>query len=404
MFLPFAAGYCLSYAVRNVNAVIAPDLTASIGLTAASLGLLTSAYFLAFAAFQLPLGLLLDRFGPRRVESALLLCAAFGALLFSTGDSVVQLVVARAFIGLGVSACLMASFKAFVMWLPSERLPLVNGCIMAAGGLGALLATAPVQSLLGVVDWRVIFLIIAALAVVFSAAIFFVVPVHPEEQTGSAETTGTQIRGTVGIFKSAVFWRIAPLATASQATFLSIQGLWAGPWLKDVAAFSREQVAEHLALIPISMICGFLVMGFVSDRLARRGVRTLSVAAAGMLLFILAQLVLVTAPDLSPAVLWCAFGFSGTSGILAYAVLSQSFPKALAGRANTALNVLAFTGAFAAQWGLGVMIGLSPGEVAGYYAPEAYHRAFAVALVLQALGFVWLVWPRRPAKAERQIV
>ena len=404
MFLPFAAGYCLSYAVRNVNAVIAPDLTASIGLTAASLGLLTSAYFLAFAAFQLPLGLLLDRFGPRRVESALLLFAAFGALLFSTGDSVVQLVVARAFIGLGVSACLMASFKAFVMWLPSERLPLVNGCIMAAGGLGALLATAPVQSLLGVVDWRFIFLIIAALAVVFSAAIFFVVPVHPEEQTGSAETTGTQIRGTVGIFKSAVFWRIAPLATASQATFLSIQGLWAGPWLKDVAAFSREQVAEHLALIPISMICGFLVMGFVSDRLARRGVRTLSVAAAGMLLFILAQLMLVTAPDLSPAVLWCAFGFSGTSGILAYAVLSQSFPKALAGRANTALNVLAFTGAFAAQWGLGVMIGLSPGEVAGYYAPEAYHRAFAVALVLQVLGFVWLVWPRRPAKAERQIV
>jgi sugar phosphate permease len=404
VFLPFAAGYCLSYAVRNVNAVIAPDLTASIGLTAASLGLLTSAYFLAFAAFQLPLGVLLDRFGPRRVESALLLCAAFGALLFSTGDSVVQLVVARAFIGLGVSACLMASFKAFVMWLPSERLPLVNGCIMAAGGLGALLATAPVQSLLGVVDWRVVFLIIAALAVVFSAAIFFAVPLRPEEQAGSAETTGTQIRGTLGIFKSAVFWRIAPLATASQAAFLSIQGLWAGPWLKDVASFSREQVAEHLALIPISMICGFLLMGFVSDRLARRGVRTLSVAAVGMLLFILAQLTLVTAPDLPPAVLWCAFGFFGTSGILAYAVLSQSFPKALAGRANTALNVLAFTGAFGAQWGLGVLIGLSPGEVAGSYAPEAYHRAFAVALVFQVLGFVWLVWPRRPAKAENQMI
>lgn len=399
VFVPFAVGYCLSYAVRNINAVIAPDLTDSLGLTAASLGLLTSAYFLTFALFQLPLGILLDRFGPRRVESALLLFAALGAYLFARGESVGELVLARAFIGLGVSACLMASFKAFVMWFPSDRLPLVYGCIMAAGGFGALLATAPLESLLGVIDWRGVFLMLAAVAVAASALIFLSVPVRPEENTVMKESTLDQVRGTLGVFGSPLFWRIAPMATASQAAFLAIQGLWAGPWLHDVAGLTRAGVADHLALIPVSMIAGFLCMGFISDRLRRYGVRTITVAATGMLMFILSQLAIVTASVAAPAIIWCVFGFFGTSGILCYAVLSQSFPKTLAGRVNTALNVLAFSAAFGAQWGLGGLIGLWPGETAGSYEPAGYRLAFGVTAGIQLLAFAWMVWPRRSGAA-----
>lgn len=399
VFVPFAVGYCLSYAVRNINAVIAPDLTDSLGLTAASLGLLTSAYFLTFALFQLPLGILLDRFGPRRVESALLLFAALGAYLFARGESVGELVLARAFIGLGVSACLMASFKAFVMWFPSDRLPLVYGCIMAAGGFGALLATAPLESLLGVIDWRGVFLMLAAVAVAASVLIFLSVPVRPEENTAMKESTLDQVRGTFGVFGSPLFWRIAPMATASQAAFLAIQGLWAGPWLHDVAGLTRAGVADHLALIPVSMIAGFLCMGFISDRLRRYGVRTITVAAAGMLMFILSQLAIVTASVAAPAIIWCVFGFFGTSGILCYAVLSQSFPKTLAGRVNTALNVLAFSAAFGAQWGLGGLIGLWPAETAGSYEPAGYRLAFGVTAGIQLLAFAWMVWPRRSGAA-----
>lgn len=386
--------------MRNVNAVIAPDLTASLGLTAASLGLLTSAYFLTFAAFQLPLGVLLDRYGPRRVDSLLLLFAAFGAFLFATGESVTQLVIARAFIGLGVSACLMASFKAFVMWFPSERLPLVNGCIMAVGGFGALLVTAPMEALLAIIEWRDVFFIMLAFAATASAAIFFIVPKRPEERTVSKESMSAQVRGLVGVFKSPLFWRIAPIATASQAAFLSIQGLWAGPWLKDVAGLSRLAVGEHLALIPASMIVGFLSFGFISDRLRKVGVRTVTVAAAGMLLFMLAQLALIVASGVTPALLWCAFGLFGTSGIVCYAVLSQSFPKTLAGRVNTALNVLAFSAAFGAQWGLGGLIGLFPAEAAGAYEPAGYHLAFTVTLGIQLICFIWLIWPRRNPAAR----
>ena len=132
VFVPFAMGYFLSYLMRVVNPVIAPDLVRDLGLTAADLGLLTSANFLAFAVAQLPLGILLDRFGPRRTEAVLLLFAALGAFLFSIAGSAPDLIAGRALIGLGTSACLMAAFKAYVMWFSGERIPFINGLQMAA--------------------------------------------------------------------------------------------------------------------------------------------------------------------------------------------------------------------------------------------------------------------------------
>ena len=146
VFVPFAIGYFLSYLMRVVNAVIAPDLVRDLGLTAADLGLLTSANFLAFAVAQLPLGILLDRFGPRRTEAVLLLFAALGAFLFSIASSAPDLIAGRALIGLGTSACLMAAFKAYVMWFSGERIPFINGLQMAAGGLGAVTGTVPVEA------------------------------------------------------------------------------------------------------------------------------------------------------------------------------------------------------------------------------------------------------------------
>ena len=115
---PFACGYFLSYLFRAVNAVVAPDLVRDVGLSASELGLLTAAYLIAFALFQLPLGMLLDRFGPRRVQTVLLCCAAAGGLLFAIADDVVTLTFARALIVLGIAGGLMAGFKAVVLWLP----------------------------------------------------------------------------------------------------------------------------------------------------------------------------------------------------------------------------------------------------------------------------------------------
>ena len=154
LFLPFAGAYFLSYHFRTINAVVGPILSAELSLGAADLGLLTSTYFIAFGAAQLPLGLFLDRFGARRVEAFLLLAAALGAAVFAGSTTINMLALGRGLIGLGVSACLMASFKAFSQWAPAEKMASLTGWIMTAGTLGAFVSTAPLDTILAFATWR----------------------------------------------------------------------------------------------------------------------------------------------------------------------------------------------------------------------------------------------------------
>jgi sugar phosphate permease len=395
IFLPFALGYFLSYLFRTVNAVIAPNLAADIGVDPSGLGLLTAAYFIAFASSQLPLGVLLDRFGPRRIEAGLLLFAAVGAFIFSCSDSLTGLAVGRAFIGFGVSACLMAAFKAFVMWFPAPQLPLINGIQMTSGGLGALSATAPVEALLGIMDWRAVFLMLALVTLAVALIVFWVVPDKREAQP--PDSLHRQLAGIGEVFSSPVFWRIAPWATLSQAAYLAIQGLWSGPWLRDAAGFERSEVAQTLLLVAVAMTAGYLLLGIAANRLSRAGWNPLTVAALGMLAFMLAQALIASGwvPDVR--LTWMLFGFFGTSGILCYADLSQRFPARLAGRVNTGLNLLVFIVAFTAQWGIGAVIGLWPSTSTGYAVP-GYQAGFGLMLGLQTLAALWFLivgWRQR---------
>ena len=387
VFLPFALGYFLSYLYRTVNAIIAPDLVRDIGLDPASLGLLTSVYLLAFGAFQLPLGILLDRFGARRVEASLLLIAAAGAFIFSQATSMTGLVTGRALIGLGVSACLMAAFKAFAIWFPPERLPLANAIQMISGGLGALAATTPIEMALEHTDWRGIFVSVSVVTLIAAVAIFLIVP--EKEGSHSGESIKDQLKGIGSILGSGFFWRIAPWAFTAQAAYLSIFGLWSGPWLRDVAALDRDGVASTLFTVAIAMILGYFVSGAIADRLTQRGIPPMKVGAVGMVIFLMAQgAMLVPNPDLS-TIYWLAFGFFGASCILPYAVLTKHFPARLTGRANTALNLLVFLAAFAAQWGIGVIINLWPETATGGYAIEGYQAGFGMLVALQFLAVLW---------------
>jgi sugar phosphate permease len=389
IFIPFALGYFLSYLYRVVNAVLAPNLVADIGLDPSGLGLLTAAYFITFAAFQLPLGVLLDRFGPRKIESGLLIFAALGALVFANAQSLSGLVVGRALIGFGVSACLMAAFKAFVIWFPKEQLPLINGLQMAAGGMGALTATAPVESALLLTDWRGIFTALSVLTLLVAAGVYWGVP--KRAPYGVVTPMSDQISGIKTVFSSLFFWRIAPWTTLSQATFLSIQGLWSGPWLRDVGGLDRTQTANTLLLVAAAMVAGFVFLGTAAERLSRRGVRPQSIAFLGMLSFMLMLLLITLELTAWTVPLWVLFGFFGTSGILPYAVLSQSFPPQLSARVTTALNLLVFVAAFAAQWGIGAVIEHWPVAAGAGYAPAGYRAAFGLMLALQVLAVFWYV-------------
>ena len=391
VFIPFALGYFLSYLVRVVNAVIAPDLVTEIGLTAAELGLLTSANFLAFAAAQLPLGILLDRFGPRRTEAALLIFAAVGAFIFATAQTTFGLIAGRALIGLGTSACLMAAFKAYLMWVPSRKIPLVNGLHMAAGGLGAVTGTVPVEWVLTMTDWRGLFIGFSGFAITLSLAIYLFVPQRIGTDSISS-TTKEQIDGLVQIYTSPKFWRIAPITIASQSMFLGTQGLWSGPWLSDVAGLERDIVANYLLFIAIAMVGGFLGMGIIADRLGKFGIKTITVSIVGMAIFTMIQLPIILQWTDWTLPIWIAFGFFGTAGILSYSALPQYFPPEMSGRVITGLNVFTFGGAFATQWCMGLIISLWPSAIDGSYSPASYQAAFAIMFVIQFAGLIWFLF------------
>jgi len=385
VFLPFAAGYYFSYFLRNVNAVIAPELTRELGVSAADLGLLTSAYLLAFGAVQLPLGLALDRYGARRVEAALLLIAAAGCALFAAGTSLTELVIARALIGLGVSACLMASFKAFSQWFGTERQASLNAAIMAAGGLGALTASTPLSWAIPQFGWRVVFVALAMAGVAVAAGIF-----STPDKPGAArpEPLRSQLAGLGAVLASRAFWCYAPQTMLIIGGFLALQGLWAVPWLMNFSGLPREAAAHHLLLMGSGMLAGFLGIAFGVAPLAVRGVTPLRLLQVGMGLGLLATLLIVLGIGPSEA-LWFFYGLVFSVGNLAYALLQSHYAGALAGRVNTALNLMVFVGAFVIQWGFGGAVDAL--QAAGYALREAYQIAFGGLLALQTMSWLWFL-------------
>lgn len=398
VLLPFSLGYYLSYVFRTINAVIAPNLVADIGLSAAGLGLLTSAYFLSFAACQLPLGVMLDRIGPRKTESTLLLLAAAGSFWFAMADTETGLICARALIGIGVSACLMASFKAFVDWFPREKHPVTNGLILMAGGLGAMSSTAPIEAALGVFDWRGVFLGLAGVCVAVSAILYFVVPDRAADRKPPTERfLGDQIKDMGYILRTPIFYRHIPLVVVSQGSFLAALTLWVGPWLRDVAGLERGSVATSLLIVATAMTAGYLMTGAMASWLNRRGFKTESIVLTGMLLFMAIQVPIIACVQTGAVVIWALFAFFGTSGSVMFAALSQHFPGHLMGRASTMMNLLVFLLAFSLQWAMGGIINLFPTSLVGGFDPQGYQAALLFLFVLQGVGGLWY-WGSRHLK------
>jgi nitrate/nitrite transporter NarK len=395
VLLPFATGYFLSYLFRTINALIAEPLTNELGLSPTELGLLTATYFLLMGAIQLPVGVLLDRCGPRRVQCACLLVGSVGAIVFAFGNELSTLMLGRALIGIGFGTAFMAGLKAIVLWFPPERVPFANGLLVTLGALGAVTATALAQVLIDLVGWRGLFLMVAWLTAVSAIFIFFVVPQKARSpiSQGAVMTLGT-------IFSDRRFWKLAPMSATCIGTAWALQGLWASPWLSVVERYDRTNVVQALFVMALSLSIAGLCLGFLAERLRSKGISTETLFAGVVAVFMFAQLcLLIRVSFIPPIVLLSLIGAIGAATVLAYTILPTYFSKEASGRANAALNILHVGVAFSVQWLIGVAIDLWP-SVNGRHPVEAYQFAFGANLIVQSIAFIWFLVPSTETRSS----
>jgi MFS family permease len=388
----FALGYFVSYLFRGVNLGFAPLLTREMGLSAVDLGALTSLYFLGFAIAQLPGGVLLDHFGPRRGTAGLLWFAAIGASVFGMAHSFVPMMIGRLLIGVGVSICLGGAFKALAEHFPLKQLPLVNGLTMAVGGLGGVAVGSPLSWLLSFADWRSVCVGLAFATSLVAIALWFGVPDAPRPSKQGSLIN--QLKGTHHILRSAAFWRAAAFSGTTQGVFYGMQSLWVGAFLRDVSGFGAARIAELVSVIGIAMMAGCAGFGALARRFEKYGVSLHVFCGITMGFFVLDQILIMLQVAVPAPLLWAAYGALGSSGILSYAVLAEHFPPHMIGRATTAFTLVIFLLIFAFQIGVGFVLNIWQVDN-GHYPASAHLVAWGVLLALQVAGAIWHSMPSR---------
>ncbi|WP_235823325.1 MFS transporter [Azohydromonas sediminis] len=387
IFVGFAFAYFFSALLRAVMATLAPAFSAELGLGAGDLGLLAGAYFLGFAALQLPLGSALDRHGPKRVLLAFLAVAVLACAAFALARSFAGLLVARTLIGVGVAACLMAPLTSFRhRFTPALQLR-ANSWMLMTGSLGMLASTVPVQALLPLLGWRGLFWVLAALLAVSMAVIAWGVP---RDERAAAENEGPGSRGGYrDIFRHPMFVRLLPMGFVHYGGLVAVQSLWAGPWLTQVAGHTPQAAARGLFAINLSMLVAFLAWGLVMPRLLRAGWHAQRLITAGVPVSLALLVVVVALGERSGATAWALWCVSCTVVSLAQPAIGQAFDTARAGRALSAYNLVIFGGVFCVQWGIGLLIDLL--RALGWAPLASFQAAFAVFAVLCVASYLWFL-------------
>ncbi len=391
MFVAFAFAYFLSALLRAVTATLAPAFSSELGLSAGDLGLLAGAYFLGFSLTQLPLGHALDRFGPRRVLLVLLSVAVLACMAFAMAKTLAWLWLARALIGVGVSACLMAPLTAYRHRFGELAQLRANSWMLMTGSLGMLASTLPVQWLLPILGWRGLFWWVAGLLVVAMAVIVWLVP-SDERAAPAVQETASAAPSYSAIFRHPYFMRLAPMAFVLYGGLVAVQSLWAGPWLTVVAGRSPGESAQGLFFINLAMLIAFFSWGVAMPRLRQRGFTVNGLIGFGVPLALGLLGVAVALGSAAGAAIWAAWCVSCTVVSLSQPAVAQVFPPALAGRALSAFNLVIFAGVFCVQWGIGLAIdGLTS---RGWAQTDAVRAAFALFGLCSAASYLWFLLRR----------
>lgn len=396
VFLCFAFAYLLSYAFRAVNAVIAPELMADLNISHSELGLLSSAYFVGFAVMQIPLGIALDRYGARRTESFLLLFALCGASIFAYADSLWGLTLGRLLIGIGVSACLMASFTAYRRWFSVEQQSQLASGMLVFGTAGALLTTIPIQLALPIIGWRGSFWIMAILVAIAFIGIRFGIPKFDDHPRTQKVKEGEESFGFKEIICHPFFLRMLPIGIVNHGGFLALQTLWLGPWMIEVLGFDSIFTAQILFLFNGVMLLGYALNAWLLPRANAQGFKTLNYVKWLLAIGLLSQLLAISIDSTFSWILWIIVAITATGHILGQSTVITAFPSSNAGVAATSYNLLIFVGAFIFQWGIGWGIDLSVSL--GIEKVNAFKQVFLIFLCIQLMAYIWFLFYPKPLK------
>ncbi len=386
IFLLATSHFFLSQFYRTSSAVIATQLIQDLALDTEGLGLLSASFFYGFAATQIPIGLLLDKVGPRKLMTILSLLGILGAFIFSAADSLAMGLIGRILLGIGMACNLMGTFKLLTHWFGPLVFATLSGVVVSIGTLGNIVATTPLVMLVEHMGWRQSFQLIAGINLVLTLTLFFVVLDRPAPSSEGPSDRESSISikqaftNLTMLWKERDYWIISLATFVRYGTFAAFQALWAGPFLMEAMGYSAVKTGNLILLMTVGIITGSPFWGALSDRVfkTRKWVIVFclaGVAASALFLMLIppeAGLVVV-------AFLFFAFGFFSSAGILMYPHIKDRMPIQMAGAAMTGINFFIMMGPALFLQGIGILMQtLHPEASRG---PAAFDSAFLVCMV-----------------------
>jgi predicted MFS family arabinose efflux permease len=372
IFVVGALGFILSMFYRVSTAIISPDLARELDLTSAQLGQLSAAFFYAFAANQIPLGLALDRFGARRIMLVLACLAVAGAALFASGHSFASLMLARVLLGVGMSGNLMVVLALVANWFPADRFAFLGGMVISIGTLGNLLASTPLAVLAQGLGWRGTFFLFAAVNALVAAVFLWVVRDRPAGQPPPPRRNAASLfQGLGRLLAMYPYWAIAFSNFFRYGYFAALQSLWAGPFLIYGLGFSPVSTGNVIMAMGLGYMVGLPLCGRLSDRVLRSRKRVVLPTFIGFLLLVAS--IRAWGAEVPLSLVWATFfglGFLAAPGQIMYAHIKELLPRHMTAQALTMTNIFPPLGAAAITHVLGLMVGASPAQLSG---PADFH-------------------------------
>tara|TARA_B000000477_G_scaffold122655_1_gene126963 strand:- start:184 stop:1422 length:1239 start_codon:yes stop_codon:yes gene_type:complete len=388
VFFVFAFGYFISCLLRAITATLSPVLTSEFNLLAADLGLLAGGYFLGFACMQIPLGYLLDKYGPKKIVTSFLLIALIGIISFALAKSFSGLLISRILIGVGVSACLMAPLTGYRIWYAENQQQRANSWMLMVASLGFLSSTLPVQLLLPSFGWRWIFGGIALLTFLSILLMLLFIPnwnLNKNRVLENSDKTGS----LSDVWKNRFFISVIPMGLFNYGGLMAIQTLWAGPWMIRVSGYTPLESATGLFWINVTMLISFFLWGYFLPKINSIGFSATRILKLGLPVGFLVMLTIIILGPKAGAFYITMFILSSIFLSVTQPAVGLSFAGHSAGKALTSFNLLIFAGTFVMQWLMGFVIDIV--KSLGHSEIFAFKSAFSVFLILSIISYIFFL-------------